>query len=136
MSVEPTTTQGTRPSTSFVDWLMRYLQMTEPMGAAPEALRLLEVLQSNQRQPLSQRPEYASMLQAIQARAQQTPPPAPTPSQSFLDYLRSGAAQGSQGKNTLFDFIANFIRQHYAQGQPAIQPGMGQIPGGGASRVM
>jgi hypothetical protein len=64
-----------RPSTSFVDWLMRYLQMTEPMGAAPEALRLLEVLQSNQRQPLSQRPEYAAMLQAIQARAQQAPPP-------------------------------------------------------------
>jgi hypothetical protein len=134
--VEPTTTQGTRPSTSFVDWLMRYLQMTEPMGAAPEALRLLEVLQSNQRQPLSQRPEYAAVLQAIQARAQQTPPPTPSRSQSFLDYLRSGAAQGSQGNNTLFDYIANFIRRNYAQGQPLIQTGMGQITGGGASRVM
>jgi hypothetical protein len=134
--VEPTTMQGTRPSTSFVDWLMRYLQMTEPMGAAPEALRLLEVLQSNQRQPLSQQPEYAAMLQTIQARAQQTPPPTPSRSQSFLDYLRSGAAQGSQGNNTLFDYIANFIRRNYAQGQPLIQTGMGQMTGGGASRVM
>ena len=132
--MDPTMTQGTRPSTSFVDWLMRYLQMTEQAGFAPEAMRLLELLQSNRRQPLSQQPEYASMLQAVQARAQQAPPAAP--SQSFLDYLRSGPAQSAQGQSTLFDFIANYIRQRYAQGQPASQPGTGPLPGGGASRVM
>jgi hypothetical protein len=132
MIVDPMMTQGTSPSTSFVDWLMRYLQMTEPMGASPEAMRLLELLQSNRRQPLSQQPDYASMLQAMQSRA---PQPA-APSQSFLDYLRSGPAQSAQGQNSLFDFIANYIRQRYAQGQPMSQPGAGPITGGGAARVM
>jgi len=132
--VDPMTPRNTRPSTSFVDWLMRYLQMTEQTGASPEAMRLLELLQSNRRQPLSQQPEYASMLQAMQARSQQAPPTAP--SQGFLDYLRSGAAQSSQSQGTLFDFIANYIRQNYGQGQTMSQPGMGQVPGGGASRVM
>jgi hypothetical protein len=122
MNVDPMT-QGTRPSTSFVDWLMRYLQMTEPMGASPEAMRLLEILQSNRRQPLSQQPEYAAMLQG--------PPTAPAPNRSFLDYLRNGAAQGAQGRSDLFDFIASFIRQNYGQGQS-----VGQIPGGGAARMM
>ena len=130
--MDPTMTQSTRPSTSFVDWLMRYLQMTEQAGFAPEAMRLLELLQSNRRQPLSQQPDYASMLQAMQSRA---PQPA-APSQSFLDYLRSGPAQSAQGQSTLFDFIANYIRQRYAQGQPASPPGAGPITGGGASRVM
>jgi hypothetical protein len=136
MSVNPMTNQGTQPLTSFVDWLMRYLQMTEPSGFAPEAMRLLETLQGNRRQPLSQQPEYAAVLQAIQERAQRAPSPTPVRSQPFLDYLRSGASQEAPGRASLFDYIANFIRQNYAQGQPAIQPGVSQVPGGGASRVM
>ncbi len=127
--------QSNRPSTSFVDWLMRYVEMTEPMGASSEAMRLLELLQGNQRQPLSQQPEYASMLQTIQARAQQEPTPTAR-NQSFVEYLRGGAARDSQGNNDLFDFIANFIRQNYAQGQSANQPGVSPLMGGGASRVM
>jgi hypothetical protein len=110
MSVNPMMTQGTRPSTSFVDWLMRYVQMTDPDGTSPQAMSLLEMLQGNQS------PTWMS------------PRIAPTRNQGFLDYMQNMSADRAQGENSLFDFIANYIRRNYTPG--------GQMTGGGASRMM
>lgn len=102
--------QGKRPSNSFIDWLMRYVQMTDPDGASSQAMRLLE------------------MMQGDQLPTWMPPRSAPMRNRGFLDYLQSMPADSARSGSGLFDFIANYIRQNYTPS--------GQMTGGGASRMM
>ena len=110
-----------QPTPSFLEWFMRYAEMLRNDQMAPEAAQLLQ------------------RVQEMRARADQGQmPPAGAPRMPFLDYVRMQANTLDQ-HSSLFQYIADFLRQRFLEGgqmmAPAPMPPAGRVTGG-ASRVM